>query len=204
MSLTNYEGRTLPSVFSDLGSRNEVQEARQRIGRMGMWIFVLLGAVLLAIAAAAYAFYLYEQQREDFGVLQDEMRIMQQDVADYRGLSGLRDRVLTERRALLDTLEARNRNLTDRQIRFGWEAALSTCDTAGPGRLCFVAERGGPRETNERSQTWAGLLTDTNTRLQDEIDVVIAAKQRATTAQITNAPPPQQRPCDPMTDANCR
>lgn len=204
MSITSYEGRSLPSVFSDIPSRNEVQDARKRIGRMGMWIFLLVGAFVLAIAVAATALYFYDKQRQDVVVLQEENVRLQGDSAAYTGLTELRDRVLTERRALLDTLEGRGRNLSAEQIRRGWAAATASC--AGPPEAlrCFRAEQAQPRARNEPSQTWPGLLEQTNTVLQYELQFIEKAKQSAAAAQLTvGGPPPRQPICDPVTGA-CR
>lgn len=204
MSLSTYEGRTLPSVFSDLPSRNESQEARKRIGQMGMLIFVLVGIALLAIAGAAAAFYYYDRQRADVVVLQEENTRLRSDSAAYRGVTELRERVLTERRALLDILEGTGRNLTAEQIRRGWAAATATC--AGPPNAlrCFRAEQGAPRDRNEPSQSWPGLLDQTNSVLQYELEFVENAKRTAAAAQLTVGGPPTPQPiCDPVTGA-CR
>ncbi|MGQ0533637.1 MAG: hypothetical protein ACT4OF_13250 [Caulobacteraceae bacterium] len=204
MSLTTYDGRNLPSVFSDIPSRNEVQEARRRIGRMGMWIFLLVGAVLLAIAVAVAALYFYNQQRNDIVVLQEANGRLQADSAAYSGVTGLRDQVLTERRALLDILEGRGRNLTQEQINRGWRAARNTC--AGPPNAlrCFRAEQNASRATNEPSQTWTWLLDQTTTVLQYELDFVKEAKRTARTAQLSVGGPALPPPiCDPVTGV-CR
>lgn len=204
MSLTTYEGRSLPSVFSDIPSRNEVQEARRRIGRMGMWVFLLFGAVVLAIAVAIAALYFYNQQREDIVVLQEANGRLQADSAAYRGVTGLRDRILAERSDLLEVLEGRGRNLTQEQIRRGWQAATAACAGPPDALRCFRAEQGGSPESNEPSQTWPGLLNQTTTVLQYELEFVAKAEHDARAAQLSVGGPPTPQPiCDPVTGV-CR
>jgi hypothetical protein len=110
MAITTFEGRTLPSVFSDIPNRNalqeketQLQEARKRIGSGWVRFFVLLGLFFAAIGAAVY-FYLATQQANDAADRIEARRlVLQQQQQDYQPITDLRDSA-TKAREDLNTL----------------------------------------------------------------------------------------------------
>jgi hypothetical protein len=171
-----------------------------------MWIFLLAGAAVLAIAGAVVAFQLYNQQVHTVQVLQEENDRLSEASEGYTALTNLRASVLEGRREVLDLLEGTGANprLTQTQIDRGWERVTRAC--AGPAAndlRCFAADRRAPREMQERSQFWDPMIGDTTRWLQYEVAFLEEAKRQVEAAHATNSPPPPAMICDPVT-GRCR
>ncbi len=183
MSLTSYEGRNLPSVFSDIPSRNEVQDARRRMGRLGMWIFLLIGAVIVAGVIAGGAYYLYQQKNAQLADLQGAYNDLEQETTSYEDITRLRGSIEGSRRSLLDRLEGVNGapRLNARQREEGWKAARAALFSGIPG---------APRERNEPSQTWPDARNGAFNTMQTEVGILASADRAVRVAHARYASTP--------------
>lgn len=217
MSLS--EGRSLPSVFSDIPSRSEVDKAQKTAGRLWGWLFVLLGILVVVLIIGGIAFGSYRQLLGDNKALRDENKGLRDDIGFYSSVTDARARVLTARRALLDTLAGRDdggRRLTQHQIDEGWRAATKIEDNncAGPPpapqqlgarptvpqeRYCFHGDPNATPEANERSETWPLLQQRIDEVLGYEVTYLGRAKDHARQAQAHSAPEAPTQHCDPVT-----
>jgi hypothetical protein len=190
MSMTTYEERrTIPSVFSDIPTRDDVarsredaERARKRIGALGIWIVLLVGAAIVAIGLAGVAGYLYQQKDHDLTVLQEAYTDLDNASGDLRPLRTQREDVQTRRRALLDRLATSSWSVRQRDL--AWQAARAQG---------FVAAREGTREANEPSQAWPALNTQAGQGLQAEVQMLAnatAAVERTVVTQTPVAPTP--------------
>lgn len=190
MSLTAYEARTLPSVFSDVHTRSEVQaakeevqQARRRAGRMWIYVLVILG-ILIAVAIAAYvAWTQLQQANADRRNLAQQNSELAQQQEDLRAITGRRAELLQMRETLRETIDTMGRNpangtrwrdTLDRVAKQTWVAQVRTCGAACNGWPTFVYP--GP------SQSW----DITQRQAADAMDREIAM-MREVTRQVDNA-----------------
>lgn len=186
---------------ANIAQREAALKRARRATTFGGIVLILAG---LAFVGAITSFYSYQRQREHTAVLQEENAELQIMGGEYRSLTELREHAENERRALLDILEGRGRNLTQMQIRRGWAAAANACAGPPEALYCFQAEPDASREQNERGQRWPALLAQTTDALQVELELLQTAKRQAMAAQLVVSGPPAPPPvCDPVS-GTCR
>lgn len=189
MSLQTYDDRrSLPyeSMFSDVRGREEEKrrqeeertKARKTIGRLGMFVFLLVGAVIVVGALAAGAAYLYAQKSEEIRVLRDDNTRLASESGDYGRLREARGQIQASRRDLLNILE--RPNLTPAQRTAAQQAAR----VEG-----FRWTIGADRATNEASQNWPGLYQQMGEGMDREISMLTSATEKVNTAIVTQRPP---------------
>lgn len=226
MSLTAYESRTLPSVFSDVHSGREVQAAKEEVQKARravgvVWIYVLL-AIGALIALGIFAWSLNSAYKAEHDRAERlAAAVTQGDTlqADYSDLTDRRDRLAGARADLSQRIEviARSNSTLAQELRTlagkTWQdedARLAAIEHVQPTY---------PRlQLEPESQLWPDVQTRGVATLEREarvMQVVIAAVQRridvavpgGTTGPICNPVTGtncSRRTCNPVTGENCR
>lgn len=215
MSITTYESRTLPSVFTDVHShrevqaaKEEVQKARRAAGRMWIYILVILG-ILIAVAIGAYVVWnALQQANEDRRSLAQQNTELAQQQEDLSAITGRRAELLQMREALRNTIETMGnhptngttwRNALDNVAKRTWAQQVRTCAAACSGWPSFVYP--GPSQSWDIMQRQAADAMDRELRMMREVKTQVDnAAARLRSGGTVNIEPV----CNPVTGANCR
>lgn len=151
MSLTAYEGRTLPSVFSDVHSRSEVaaakeevQQVRRRAGRMWIYILVIIGFLLAALFGAYLLWNALKVAEHDAANLATQVEELGGQQTAYADLTRRREELAKMRQDLNASItqvgqDRRNGEAWERELRAlvqtTWTAQKTACGApcTGPG-----------------------------------------------------------------------
>lgn len=213
MSLTAYESRTLPSVFSDVHSgrevqaaKEEVQKARRAVGRVWIYVLVFIGALIAVGIFAGWAYNKYVAEHERAERL--AAAVTQGDTlqSDYADLTSRRDRLAAARADLSQRIEviARSNGTLAQELRTlagkTWtdeDARLAAIDRVPPTY---------PRlQLEPESQLWTEVQRGGVATLDREarvMQVVIAAVQRRIDVAVPGGTPGGAI-CNPVTGTNC-
>ncbi|MEQ1812490.1 MAG: hypothetical protein ABL889_21350 [Terricaulis sp.] len=190
MSMTSYEGRTLPSVFSDIPNRHAIQEARGRVGRLWIWILLLFGALVVLGAGTAWLANQWQLAKADAENLEHQRAELALQQQDYAALATGRTAVTEARQDLYDNIQGQPaawRVELQRVAQETWRRELPTLPAlAYPGQSqSWTAVKEQAQQSLDRESVVLGLVTDAvNAR---------AAQLRRT--PTTPAPCPDQRYC---------
>lgn len=209
MSITTYDGRSLPSVFSDIPSRNEVQAARQRAGRMWIWVLLLIGIVIAMALASAWLWNQWQLADADARTIEQERATLAEQQREYTEIASRRDRLQELRQTVDDKIEVLGADRTNGQA---WERRLR-----GVAQTTWHEQRlscGAPCATWQDnlvmpggSQTWSDGRDAAMSAMDRETAMMEAVSRRVDSeiASLRRGGAGGGGPaCNPVTGANCQ
>lgn len=191
MSLSSYEGRSLPSVFSDIPSRNEVQIVRRQLGWRTFWLGVFFVVALVVAGGLVYAVRAWEQAKQDARDYQSERDVLAAQHTELGQLMERRTQIATTRQTLFEKIEAQPAWRVEL-----WRAATDAWRRAGQTGNLSLESPTEPAPQRWMSRSWPAAQDQAYRTLGTEVDALravnTAVDQRMRDLR-TNSP----RPCNP-------
>jgi hypothetical protein len=199
MAMTVLEGRTLPSVFSDIPSRSALQEkekqiqnARQRIGRLWVMMLLLVGALVIAGIAVAYFFNAWQQADSDARASQADVQALNAQLVEYQNITTRRSEIAERRQALFDKIQGERAAWRDDL----WNRANSAWRTAGRQESLALAPRDATQPPPARwgARSWDSVYQQADATLSAE-STALGAVEDAVERRLRELRRPAAPPC---------
>ncbi len=203
MSLTSYEPRTLPSVFSDIpahrevqAAKEEVQKARARAGRMWIWILLVLGVLIAVGIGAVWAYQQYQSEVRTSDNLRAQITDLQSQQQDFETFAERRQRLEQVRSDLAANIEF---------VRRQNGQAAERVTTAAQRAWREAAPTYPPLDLTNGSQLWGQIRDNGVATLDTEARAMEAVRTAVDNAiaRESGVSGPRRPPCNPVTGANC-
>jgi hypothetical protein len=192
MSLTAYEGRTLPSVFSDISNRNaEVQKVRRQLGWRTFWLGVFFIVALALVGGLIYTVRAWEQAKQDARDYRAERDALTTQNEDIGQIMERRTQIARTRQALFEKIEGQPQWRD--QL---WRSANDAWRRAGQTGNLSLQNPTEPVPQRWMSRAWPAAQDQAYRTMGTEVDALRAVNTAVDNKMRdlrTNGP----RPCNP-------
>lgn len=208
-----YDGRNFPSVFSDVHTRSEVQEAREKVqqangraDRLRVIALIIFGMLILAGAGAYFLYTTWQQAKADGKAVADQNAVLIQQQEAMRAITGRRAELEEMRETLRANIETMGRHPTngtrwratlDAVAKTSWARQLQICQQAAGCNGWPSLVYPGPSQSWDITQRAATEAMDREITMLREVNRSVDNAAALLRSGGTVAPPscPDQRYC---------